>query len=154
MPDIMRVNFTTPVLGRKAANRLKDHQVTRTIRSDTSPIITSKPGQPLEVTLDGIVLGIATLLSKERFILAKITVDDARRGGFDDRVGLVSALRRAGFRFRSHDRHQAWRLRFDWRQPAGVPAALKSPPKTLETAGAKKGEKSWGQRNDIQQNRG
>ena len=134
MPDIMRVSFTTPVLGRKAANRLKDHQVTQTIRSDTHPIIAAEPGQPLEVTLDGLSLGVATLLTKERFILAEITVDDARRGGFDDRVGLVKALRRAGFRFRSHDRYKAWRLRFDWRQPAGVPASLELPPETLEAA--------------------
>lgn len=138
MPDIMRVNFTTSVLSRKAANRLKDHQVTQTIRSDTSSAIAARPGQPLEVTLDGVILGQAVLVSKERFTLIGLTVDDARRGGFDDRVELISALRRAGYRFRSLHQYHAWRLLFDWRQPAAVPASVEPPPKTLEAAKEKR----------------
>ena len=133
-----RLNLTTPVLGRKAAEQLKKHLVTQTIRSDTSPIIAVEPGQLLEITLDGVSLGVATLLTKERFVLAEITVDDARRGGFDDRVGLVKALHRAGFRFRRPSRYHAWRLRFDWRQPSGITAPLEPPPKNLEAAKEKR----------------
>ena len=133
-----RLNLTTHVLGRKAADRLKKHLVTQTVRSDTSAILAVKPGQLLEIILDGISLGVATLLTKERFVLAKVTVDDARRGGFDDRVGLVKALRRAGFRFRKLNRYHAWRVRFDWRQPSGVTASLEPPPKNLETAKEKR----------------
>jgi len=123
MPDTMKLNFTTSVLGRKAAKRLKDRQVTQTIRGDAASFIVEKPhpGQLVEITLDGVVLGQALLLSKERFILAELTVDDARRGGFDDRVELVASLQRAGFRYRSLNRYHAWRVRFEWRQP--VPAS-------------------------------
>lgn len=118
-----RLNFTTAVLGRKAASRLRARQVTQTIRSGNSGIVLAisdgraKPGDLMQVALDEELLGYANLMGKDNAQLHDLTHDDARRGGFDNRFELFYALRRAGFRFKPLGEYVFYRCQFAWEVP-------------------------------------
>ena len=115
-----RINFTTAVLGAKATARLKEHQVTQTIRSGASSITLAindhrvKPGEIIPVALDDEFIGYARLLGMDKVSWEELTQDDAWRGGFDNRFELAYALKRAGYRFKSLDQYQLYRCKFTW----------------------------------------
>ena len=120
-----QIQFTTRVLGPATAHRLEKHQVTQTLRSDSSSITASilngrvSAGDRLEVVLDGIVVGFAELVSMDAVTWEALGIDDARRGGFDNRFELAYALRRAGYRFKPLDQYDLFRIQFTWLEEAG-----------------------------------
>ena len=115
-----RLNFTTAVLGQKAASRLRERQVTQTIRSGSSSIVLAisdqrvKSGELIQVTLDDEFVGYAKATSMDKVRLDDLTQDDARRGGFDNRFELFYALRRAGYRFKPLNEYVFYRCQFTW----------------------------------------
>lgn len=121
-----QIEFTTPVLGKKAAERLKAHQVTQTIRSPNASAVLQFPegkvdiGDLVEVTLDGEVIGHAEWVYMDSGIWADLDLDDALRCGFDNRFEMLSALKRAGFRFKDIVEYEFYRIQFTWREESGV----------------------------------
>jgi hypothetical protein len=115
-----QLNFSTQVLGEKAADHLQKHNVKQTIRSQGASIISEvifnrlKIGDPIEVALDGNPVGTVKLASIDRVTWPKLTEDDASRGGFDTLAELRSALLRAGYRFKSLETYQFYRVQFQW----------------------------------------
>ena len=115
-----RINFTTAVLGAKATTRLREHQVTQTIRSGTSSIALAvnngrlSPDDMIQVTLDDDFVGYARFTGIERISWGQLTQEDARRGGFDNRFELAYALKRAGYRFKPLDEYPLYRCHFTW----------------------------------------
>ena len=118
--DLEQIHFTTRVLGPAAAYRLEKRQVTQTLRSDSGSITESilngrvSAGDRLEVVLDGIIAGRAELVSMDAVTLAGLTIDDARRGGFDNLEELEKALLRAGYRFKPLNEYEFYRIQFTW----------------------------------------
>lgn len=114
------IRFTTRVLGPAAAYKLEQRQVTQTLRAEsgsiTNAIINGRvsAGDRLEVVLDGIVLGTVELVSMDVVILDGLTIDDARRGGFDSISELALALKRAGYRFQPIENYTFYRIQFTW----------------------------------------
>lgn len=106
--------FNTRVLGPKAAGRLKAKQVTQTLRSSHSQAIAK--GDMIKVTLDGRLVGYARMVFWDMVKWENLDIDDAERGGFDNRLELGAALRRAGFRFKSIVDYEFARLLFTWRK--------------------------------------
>ena len=106
----MEIRFKTRVLGQKASERLRKHEVIQTIRSEFYP-----PGVH-QVFLDGNHIGDVSAVYVDRRNLAHLSGDDASRGGFDSVGDLQQALRRAGYRFKRLDLYHAWRIRFEWCQ--------------------------------------
>ena len=117
-----RINFTTAVLGAKATARLREHQVTQTIRSGTSSIALAvndgrlSPGDMIQVTLDDEVVGCARFTGMGKVSWRQLTQEDARRGGFDNRFELAYALKRAGYRFKPLDEYPLYRCHFTWKR--------------------------------------
>ena len=115
-----RLNFTTRVLGEKATDRLKRHQVSQTTRSSSSSTVMAisdhslKSGERVQVALDDEFIGYAKFASMDNLRLEDLTLDDALRGGFDNRFELFSALRRAGYRFKPLNEYTFYRCRFAW----------------------------------------
>lgn len=114
-----RLNFNSHVLGAKAADRLKAHTVTQTLRGASSSIIKAFQvgglGEPFEVTLGGVVIGQAGRFAMDHPVYWRnLNIDDARRGGFDNRFELASALKRAGYRFTEIEEYSFYRIQFVW----------------------------------------
>ena len=115
-----KINFTTAVLGAKATARLREHQVTQTIRSATSSIVLAvndsrlSPGDTIQITLDDEFVGYARFTGMERISWGQLTQEDARHGGFDNRFELAYALKRAGYRFKPLDEYPLYRCHFTW----------------------------------------
>jgi len=105
------LRFTAHVLGTEAAQRLRDHEVTQTIRSEPQAV-----GDDVSVTLDGEIIGTARITgvipSNIRWL--NIGVADARRGGFETKVDLGKALLRAGYRFKPLAAYELYRTQFEW----------------------------------------
>jgi hypothetical protein len=114
------LRFTTRVLGSKAAHRLEDFEVTQTIRSRGASICLSyfngriKSGDIIKVLLDDRLVGVGTFISLEAVKWHNLDINDARRGGFDNRFELASALRRAGYRFSQLEDYFFYRCLFSW----------------------------------------
>ncbi|MFC1983990.1 hypothetical protein ACFLVO_03145 [Chloroflexota bacterium] len=110
-----QLHFTTKVLGPLSAYRLKEKQVTQTIRSSGSSIVhallstKSKIGERLEVKLDGRPIGLAEYISMDVVNWEYLNLDDSRRCGFDIVDSLHQALMRAGYSPRP-----LYRLLFFW----------------------------------------
>jgi len=115
-----QIHFTTRVLGPVAAYRLEKRQITQTLRSESSSITNSiiqgrvSAGDRLEVILDGILVGHAELVSMNAVTWEALGIDDARRGGFDNRFELAYALKRAGYRFMPLNQYELYRIQFTW----------------------------------------
>ena len=115
-----RINFTKAVLGAKATARLRERQVTQTMRSATSSIALAvndgrlRPRDMIQVTLDDEVVGYARFTGMEKVSWRQLTQEDARRGGFDNRFELAYALKRAGYRFKPLDEYPLYRCHFTW----------------------------------------
>ena len=115
-----RLNFTTRVLGPATAFRLEKGEVTQTLRSGSSSMTESilngrvAAGDRLEIALDGILVGHAELISMDAVTWAALTIDDARRGGFDSLDNLGRALKQAGYRFRPLNEYDFFRIQFAW----------------------------------------
>ncbi len=115
-----QLKFNTRVLGKKAAERLVNHQVTQTIRSESASICQRyfnwrlKPADAIEVYLDGHCIGVVTFLNLDPVKWQNLDINDALRGGFDNRFELASALKRAGYRFKDLEEYFFWRLIFFW----------------------------------------
>jgi len=125
MPDTLeKIHFTTRVLGPGAAFRLEQHQVTQTLRSEssslTSDIINGRvsSGDRLQVLLDTIIVGQVALHSMDSVNWGYINLDDAERGGFDSLDDLEKALQRAGYRFRPLNEYKLYRIQFFWLEEA------------------------------------
>lgn len=122
--ELEQIHFTTRVLGPVAAFRLEKRQVTGTLRSESSSITDAilqgraAAGDWLEITLDNAVVGKAQLLSMDTVSLKTLTIEDARRGGFDSISDLALALKRAGYRFKPLDDYQLYRIQFAWLEEA------------------------------------
>lgn len=118
---LFRLNFSTAVLGEKAAARLRERKVSQTIRSQASSIVDevlhsrAKVGDALEVALNDELVGTSQLVSVDRVTWDKLTQDDAERGGFDTIRELQIALLRAGYRFKPIESYLFYRIRFEWR---------------------------------------
>jgi len=124
MPELEQIHFTTRVLGPVAAFRLEKRQVTQTLRSESSSITNAilrgraSTGDRLGVTLDNVVVGKAELVSMDAVTWEALTIEDARRGGFDSISDLAFALKRAGYRFMPLDDYQFFRIQFTWLEEA------------------------------------
>ena len=125
MPNnLEQIHFTTRVLGPAAAYRLEKRQVTQTLRSESSSITNAilngrvSAGEKLEVTLDGIVVGQAELVSMDTVNWEHVNLDDARRGGFDTLGDLEQALKKAGYRFKPLNKYELYRIQFSWMEEA------------------------------------
>jgi len=112
-----QLHFTIKVLGPLAAYRLKEHQVTQTIRSYSSSIVQAllpsrpKVGDQMEVKLDGRPIGLAEYITMDVVNWEYLNLSDARRCGFDTVDDLGQALKRAGYSFRP-----LYRLLFFWQK--------------------------------------
>ena len=119
-----QIRFSTHVLGPAAAFRLEKRQVTQTLRAEsgsiTNAIINGRvsAGDKLKVTLDTIIVGHAELISMDVVSLDTLTIEDARRGGFDSISDLAFALKRAGYRFKPLNEYQFYRIQFTWLEEA------------------------------------
>ncbi len=119
-----QLRFTTRVLGPAAAYRLEQRQVTQTLRSEsdsgTNAILNGRinAGDRLEVVLDGILVGKVKLISMHAITWEALSIDDARRGGFDTLADLEKALERAGYRFKPMDEYHFYRIQFTWLEKA------------------------------------
>lgn len=115
-----RLHFTTRVLGPLAALRLEKHQVTQTLRSESDSIANAilngraSAGDRLEVLLDSVLIGRVELVSMDVVTWEALDIEDARRGGFDNRFELAYALQRAGYRFQPINSYQFYRIQFTW----------------------------------------
>ena len=115
-----QLHFQIKVLGQKAAGRLVNGQVTQTIRAEGATICQKifdglvKPGDAIEVVLDCRLVGVATYLNLDPVKWHDLDIEDARRGGFDNRFELASALKRAGYRFKDLEEYFFWRFLFSW----------------------------------------
>ncbi len=125
MPNALeKIHFTTRVLGPAAAYRLEKRQVTQTLRSGhestTESILNGRvsAGDQLEVVLDGILVGQARLTSIHADDWFSLTIEDARRGGFDSLDDLALALKRAGYRFKPLNEYELYRIQFIWLEEA------------------------------------
>jgi len=107
---IEQIRFTTRVLGPVAAYRLEKRQVTQTLRSESSSIVTS------------ILNGRASVGDQLEIAVTwrSLALDDAHRGGFDSLEDLSKALQRAGYRFKPMDDYQLFRIQFSWLEEAYV----------------------------------
>lgn len=119
--DLEQIHFTTRVLGPAAAYRLEKRQVTQTLRAESSSITNAilngriRAGDKLEVTLDGILVGQAKLVSMDAVNWETLGITDAHRGGFDSSLEeLQAALKRAGYRFKPLNEYQLYRIQFTW----------------------------------------
>lgn len=116
------INFTTRVLGRQAAVRLKARKATQTIRSASSSIVAAiirqavAAGDRVSVVPDGEYLGYARLVSADIVAGKDLTDKDADFGGFDNRFELLMALKRAGYRFKPIGEYHFYRIRFEWEE--------------------------------------
>lgn len=116
----MRLNFTRRVLGPIASRRLKDKDLTQTIRSANATIpqaIKEKEiavGDKVDVFLDEHSIGIVKIASCRAANSDNLTKGDATRGGFDNLGQLIKALKRAGYRFIPLEKYPLCRLRFEW----------------------------------------
>lgn len=112
------LHFTTRVLGKKATDRLKRGQVTQTLRSwGIAKTILSREvelGYMIDITLDGNKIGLVQLKDVSPITLDSLSIDDARRGGFDSISELAFALKRAGYRFKPIEQYQFYRIQFMW----------------------------------------
>jgi len=119
-----QIRFTTRVLGPAAAFRLEKRQVTQTLRSESDRVTNAillgrvSTGEKLEVTLDGILVGIGELVSIAILTWEALDIDDALRGGFDTLADLEQALKRAGYRFKPLNDYQLYRIQFRWLEEA------------------------------------
>jgi len=117
---MLRINFTTHVLGPLAVLRLKQEKVTQTLRDKDSLITEAilngevKVGDQIRIALNNRILGIAKLSIFDRVSWTKLDIDDAHRGGFDSLQELGLAIKRAGYRFRSLDSYTFYRIQFQW----------------------------------------
>jgi hypothetical protein len=120
-----RINFTTAVLGKKAASRLKEHRVTQTIRSGASQIVLAvndgrvRPADIIQVALADELIGHARFVGMVKLYWRDLTLEDAHRGGFDNRFEMAYALKRAGYRFKPLDEYPFYRCQFTWADRQG-----------------------------------
>ena len=121
---IVKLYFSTRVLGPAAAYRLEQRQVTQTLRSESDSIANAvllgrvSAGDKLEITLDTIIVGHAELVSMDVVTWEAFGTRDARRGGFGDLFELAQALQRAGFRFMPLSKYELYRIQFTWLEEA------------------------------------
>lgn len=118
------LRFRGRVLGKVATARLKQRQVTQTIRSKSStPVIEGwATGDEVEVVFlypepwaAELVVGTAKILAVEPVNRrVGLTVADAWKGGFDTKQELVKALKRAGYRFMPLEEYELYKVRFQW----------------------------------------
>lgn len=119
-----QILFTTRVLGAAASYRLENRQVTQTLRSENDSITNAillrrvSLGNKLEITLDSIIAGQAAFISMDKVTWGILDIDDAHRGGFNNRFELGQALQRAGFRFMPLNDYQLYRIQFTWLEEA------------------------------------
>ena len=113
------LNFAGHVLGIEAASRLRERQVTQTIRSRVSRIVVAikegriKPNDLVQVMLDNKFVGYARLLAMDEVTRFQLGIEDVRRGGFgDDYREFAHAFERAGYRFPPYKQYRFYRLRF------------------------------------------
>ena len=124
MPNAEQIRFTTRALGPAAAYRLEKHQVTQTLRADSGSITSAilnglvRADDHLEVVLDGIVVGHPKFISMDVVNWEYLNLDDAKRGGFDSLTDLEKALKRAGYRFKSLNQYELYRIQFAWLEEA------------------------------------
>lgn len=117
---MFRLKFTTHILGKGAAEKLRRHSLTQTIRSQTGEVVQRMAsgqllrGDQLEVALDDEVVGHAYIFSNEPVMWDDLTIQDARRGGFESLGGLRSALVKAGYRFQPLEKYKLHRIQFSW----------------------------------------
>lgn len=120
MNGMKQINFTTYVLGKKAVSRLKEYQVTQTLRGPSSDAVESiisgeiKPGDQIQIMLDGQNVGLAQFVIMDSVCWADLNHDDAIRGGFDSLDDLRNALYRAGYRFQPINSYYLFRIQFSW----------------------------------------
>ena len=117
---MLRINFTTHVLGPLAALRLRHEEVTQTLRARDTLIVEGilsgkvKVGDQLHIILDDRLIGMVQLSICDRVSWTELNIDDTHRGGFDSLPELGLALKRAGYRFRSLDGYTFYRIQFQW----------------------------------------
>jgi len=115
-----QIRFSTHVLGPVAAFRLEKHEVTQTLRSASADVTNAvilgrvSAGDQLLVLLDGQLVGKVTFVAMDAIDWGVLTIEDARRGGFDTMPDLEQALGRAGYRFKPMDDYEFFRIQFTW----------------------------------------
>ncbi len=107
------LNFTSRVLGKKAAERLKQKGVTQTLR-DVDTACWCVGCKKMSIALDGNILGAADHFSFDMTTGERLTQIDAERGGFNSIEALTAALKRAGYRFKLLSEYEFCRVQFQW----------------------------------------
>ena len=121
-----QLHFTSHVLGKKATARLEEYQVTQTIRAESSSMVVRastikaifndkiEVDDTLQVILDDRLIGLVQHVIIDMVTWDQLDIDDARRGGFDNRFELAYALKRAGYRFMPLEKYRLYRCQFSW----------------------------------------
>ena len=110
------IRFSSRVLGKNATMNLKAHKVYQTIRSHFSlPVDQDKVlSDPLPIYLDDQLIGHAQVYHIKLISLADLHYNDVIAGGFRNYDELISALKRAGYRFKKIEDYKAYIVRFIW----------------------------------------
>lgn len=123
---MFRLNYTTQVMGTEGAERVRNQEVTQTLRSPRSDIVAAflnfslRIGNEMEVGLDNKVVGKASPLLIDRTDWDHITLMDATRCGFTSMPELGAALERAGYRTGPMNTFLFYRVQFEWLEPPGI----------------------------------
>ena len=116
---MFRLNFTSKVMGEGAA-KVRRREVVQTLRSPRSGIVVALLNRSLvieevmEVGLDDEVIGKAYPTIIDRINWEGLTLLDATRGGFSNKVELYDVLKRAGYRFQPMNTYLFYRVMFQW----------------------------------------
>ena len=114
------IEFTTRVLGPLATVRLENNEITQTLRSPSDTVSKAflggrlKIGDQIRIILDQRMIGMAYLYFVDMIDWQGLDENDARRGGFDTKEDLLSALQRAGYRFLPMEIYRFYRIQFTW----------------------------------------
>ena len=107
------IYFSKNILGASGMEKLKQREITQTLRLTTFVMATNEFNIMERATILGAVfVGRGRLVSVDFVRMKDLTIDDATRGGFDTISELKKALNRAGFRFKAEYLMQ--RMRFRW----------------------------------------
>lgn len=128
-----KLKFTTRVLGPVATCRLKQHQITQTLRSYTDNVVQVilvgelKVNGLIKIILDNQAIGFVKWVWLDTPRWTDLSQADAEHGGFDNLADLEKALQRAGYRFRPIDKYRFYRIRFRWLEEVNDKAPLLQP---------------------------
>lgn len=106
------IRFSSRVLGKNAVQNLKDHAVNQTIRSHFS--LPEHGNYVLPIYLDNNLIGYGEVYYLKEMSFGDLDQFNVIAGGFRNYDELISALKRAGYRFKKIEDYKAYIVRFIW----------------------------------------